>query len=296
MKFIWAFDPQQDPKDAMNTIKEIKFWAHRFKAAVQPVCVLTESLLDLPDLKVNTKEYRTLTDKMVQRYLSQSAVKGFLPAKTLRIDSTSRRKKAVALAEYATENKCDLIFLNSHEKSANPFQLGGFAQALIEQTKTSLVVLNPQSSPSQDISKIFFPTDFERPSKDALETLVPWAHKLKASLTLFSRVEVTTFYLSGLSTVPPYADSLGLIEELARIKKTQAHKWKERLTKKGIPTTTIIAKERNSLPRDIVATAKKTNADIIALVNQRQPKSERFLGSTARAVLMRSHCPVLIMR
>ncbi|QDK38618.1 universal stress protein [Bdellovibrio sp. NC01] len=296
MLFIWAFDPQKNPKDSLQMIKEIKFWADRFKAKVQPVCVLTDSILEI-DPNLDTKNYREYVNRMVAKYLSLTSSKSFLPAKILSSSSPSRRKKALVLSEYAKQNEADIIFINSHERSAwRPLRLGGFCQALIELTESPMVVLNPEVQHSKRISTVLFPTDFDRASKTALSHIVPWIQKLKAKLLLFSRVEVSIYYMGSTSAMPSFVDADYFIHRMEDVRKGQAHKWKKRLTSSKIENDAIIQKEKKSLANDIVNVAKQQKADLIALVNVRQPRAERFLGSTARDVLVTSPCPVLILR
>lgn len=296
MMFIWAFDPQKNPKDSLQIIKEIKIWADRFKAKVQPVCVLTDAILEI-DPNLNSKDYRVYTNKMVAKYLSLTSSKNFLPPKILNSSSTSRRKKAQLLSEYAKQNEADIIFINSHERDSwRPLRLGGFCQALIELTETPVLALNPFVKHSKGISTILFPTDFERSSKTALSSVEPWIQKLKAKVILFSQIEVSIYYMGGAGSMPAFIDTNYFIRRMVDVRKRQIHKWKERLTKNKIPNSAIIEEEKKSLATDIINQAKEQKVDLIMLVNNRQPRAERFLGSTARDVLISSPCPVLILR
>lgn len=297
MKFIWAFDPQRNPKDSLQIIKEVKFWAHRLDATVLPVCVISDAILKVKGIDLDIKAYQLHLNKMIFGYLSHCSIKGFLAPKILHTPETSRRKLALTLAEYAKETNADIIFINSHEKSSwKPFRLGGFCQALIEQSHTALLVLNPSTAHSEKISTVVYPTDFERASKLGLAHLAPWAKSFGATVLLFNRIAVSVYYLAGTSSFPAFGNAEYIIENLTAIRRKQAHKWKERLRHFQVPSTDKIDKERKSLADDIVTYARKENADLIAIVNTRQPKAERILSSTARDVLIRSHCPVMILR
>lgn len=298
MKFIWAFDPGQSPKEAKRIVQEIKTWTQKFNASVQPICILSDSLLTAYNTKEAQAYLQHQAESAVNVYIKKAAGKHFLPAKIIFTESNSKRRKALILADYADNNKTDLIFLDTHTKNVwKPVALGGFSEALITITKTPLLVINPfVRKTGEPVTEILFATDFERASKKALATLVPFAQKMKAHITLYNQVATTLLYASNMGSPFVIHDTENIIKEITRTRSAKCRKWVERLSNSQVESTARIKRQKFSLARDIVEVAKHEEVDLIALVNERQPTAERILGSTPRNVLLRAHCPVLILR
>jgi nucleotide-binding universal stress UspA family protein len=296
-KLLWAVDPTQNPAEAKNLVKEVKAWSKHLNCEVLPIAMYSKTMTNLP-IKMPypwDEEFEERARKSLARHLKKANASGFLPPELLFVPWVSTRKMAFALAKYAQAKKAKMIFVNTRaRKSWNPFRLGGFAETLVTTSRTPVLLMNPAALPSGEIQKILFPTDFSVYSRRALELLKPWAKAMGAKVLFFNQIEFPTVYPSEFASGLPVADAEGLVDEieLARIK--HGSDWQELLNRAEVESSTIIQRQRKYLTAEVLDAAKKNRVNLIAMASESGPFVQAILGSTARDVLLKAKCPVLV--
>ena len=294
---IWAVDPNQDPKDAVNVVKELKTWARMLDCAVQPVVIATKSAFNLP-INLGSRledELKLAAQKKIEKYLVKANATGFLPPEVRFISSTSIRKLADDMAKAALQKKALLVFANSRaRKSWNPFSLGSFSTALISVSRTPVLLLNSKAQAAKKVSSILFPTDFSRNSRNALANVMPWAKLFKSKIVLFNQVETPSMYAGEANGYWESENFLSLVKGIEKSRIKKANKWSQIVSTQGIGCKNLVEKQKKSLSQDIVNVAKKENVSLIAIASHSGPIMHAILGNVARDVLLKAHCPVLI--
>lgn len=298
-KIVWAIDPMQNPSDAKNLIKELRYWAAHLNCDIQPVSVFSDRVLKLPvELAYPWREkFNELTQKLLDQYIKKTKIADVLPAEKILINSNSTRKMASELAKYAEKNNCLMIFANTRAKKAwNFFRIGGFTEALVTVSKTPVLLLNPEAKPSYKIPQILFPTDFGQSSERALKNLIPWVKKFNSKVILYNQIETPPAYATAAyDYLPLQTVSLkAMLTDVALLRREKAEKWKDTLKKQNIEADSIIQREKKSLSSDILDAAKKKSVNLIALASESGAISQMVLGSVAKDVLLHAKCPVLI--
>lgn len=294
---IWAVDPNQDPKDAVNIVKELKTWARMLDCAVQPVFIATKSAFNLP-ISLGSPladELKIAAQKKIEKYLGKINATGFLPPEVRFIASTSTRKMADDMAKTALQKKAILVFANSRaRKSWNPFGLGSFSAALISVSRTPVLLLNSKAQAAKKISSILFPTDFSRNSRNALANVMPWAKLFKSKIILFNQIETPSAYAGEANGYWESENFLSLIKGIEKSRMKKANKWSQMIGEQGIACKAIVEKQKKSLSQDVVNVAKRENVSLISIASHSGPIMHAILGNVARDVLLKAHCPVLI--
>lgn len=296
---IWAVDPSQNPDELKSLIKELKTWAKHLNCSIQPVSIFPNRILSFPvELAIPWHErFENIAQKSLDRFFKKVKFEGLLSPDKIFIPSNSRRKMALELSKYAEHKKALIIFANTRAKKTwNPFRLGGFVEMLIAETRTPVLLLNPEAKPTIEIPSILFPTDFSRDSKVALMNLSPWAKAFHSKTILFNQVETPTIYVTELNGYWPAEsanlDAIMKYDDQSRQKK--AKQWESFLKEINVDVKIIIQRQKNTLSSDILNIAKKNKVSLIALASHSGPIAQTTLGGVARDVLLQAPCPVLI--
>jgi nucleotide-binding universal stress UspA family protein len=295
---IWAIDPAQDPQDAMNLVKELKAWAARLKCQIQPVTVVSTSILKYPVAQVfRVERYEEATQRAADAYIKNFSGVAFCRPEVLFVKTFSNRMMAFELAKYAEAKKALMIFANTRAKQSwNPFRLGGFAETLAAASRTPVLLLNPEAQPSKEIPNILFPSDFGRESKNALAALTPWAKSFGSKILLFNQVELPVLVTPALNGYIPETplDTEKIIVETEKARLAKAKRWAKWMADQGVPFATTVRRGKKFLPAEIVELALRHKVDLIAMSSHTSPAVAAVLGSNARDVILRARCPVLV--
>jgi universal stress protein A len=143
------------------------------------------------------------------------------------------------------------------------------------------------------IHSIVVPTDFSRPSEQAVEYAGALATSLGATVHL---VHVLDSPLSPeMAWATPASEAVALYERLYREGRAKLANLAAILTKWGVTGTTEV---RTGLPsEEIVHAAVDYGADLIVMTTHgRTGLSHLLLGSVAEDVIRHARCPVLAVR
>tara|TARA_B110001454_G_C12723220_1_gene435917 strand:+ start:3441 stop:4481 length:1041 start_codon:yes stop_codon:yes gene_type:complete len=296
----WAVDPFQNPKLAKHIIAELKSWAKHLDCDVQPVAIVSTSLLKYP-LEIASSingDFPKAAYSAAENYLKKAKAKGFLKPKIVFSEKASNRQMALDLSTFSKQSNALMIFANTHAKQSwNPLRLGGFAETLIAVSRIPVLLINDKVKTKARLNTILFPTNFSSDSRKALTILASLIKNYHAKVQIFNQVERT-----DMSLYSPlyfgYAPTLDL-PSLEKTTEDQRHnrgaKWVEYLSELGVKAVPLIQRQRKLLSFDIISAAKSTNANLIAMTSERGLVAGSILGSTVRDVLLHAPCPVLVM-
>lgn len=298
-KIVWAVDPTQKMSDYENIITELKTWAMRLDAEVQPVSVFSESIFVFPAdiLPPWNDDFEDYTQRSLSTQFEKAPTDSFLTPQALFVTHLSRRGMARELGAYAEKKGADLIFTATRNANSwNPFRLGGFAETLLATSKVPVLLMSLKTlaNANASIESVLFPTDFEAESLNALQLLEPVLKAFKSKLVLFNQIEaydMTSPYIGWGLPMPAQASIEDGIEK-TRTKESSI--WIENLKAKGIEATAMVQRQRQSLSEEILKMARQKKVGLIAMASHSEPLTQVLLGSVARDVLAKAKCPVLI--
>lgn len=142
------------------------------------------------------------------------------------------------------------------------------------------------------VKKILCPTDFSGPAADCLQAASEMAQHFGAELVVLHVVPV-------IPTLPPDPNYVFKVPEYEQYLHADAEKQlrqiRERLSAEKINVRTIIG--HGSAAEEIVAAAKKENADLIVIATHGSTGWQRLVfGSVTEKVVRLAECPVLTVR
>lgn len=294
---VWAIDPTQNPKECQHLLIELKIWARQLRCDIQPVAVFSDAMMNLPSAVSPpwSKSFAEYAQDSLAQYIAKTKM-DVLPGETIILPTFSTRKMATELASYALSKEALIIFANTRARQSwNPFRLGSFAETLVSTSEVPVLLMNPKAKPSIKNAKVLFPTDLNHTSRNALLQFEPWAAAFGSKILLYNQVESPQMYMTDFSgnwQVPAMnMETMTKYAEGQRQKK--ANEWKEMLERDNLECTTIVQRQSKYLGTEIVELAARKKVDLIVMAHQSGPVAQSLLGSTARDVLLRAHCPVL---
>lgn len=296
-KIIWAVDPTENIKESENLIKELRIWAESLDCAVLPVSIISKPNTLMPtDVELPLKEkLETVIQKTITAFLKKLHIKNSLPTKIIMTDTDSTREMALTLARFAEKNGAILMIANTRsKKSWDPFRIGSFTETLVTTSRVPILLINPKTKLTKKISSVLFPTDFSKDSKNALLKLSPWISTLKSKLILYNQIETPAMYSTDFEGVIISEKPSMDIKELSHLRQVKASQWTNTLNKSNIKNSILIEPQKKYLATEILNTAKKNNVSLIAMAKESGRISQMLLGSVAKDVIIKAHCPVLL--
>lgn len=294
-KIIWSVNPSRNSEEAIETVKELNFWANNLNCQVQPVTVIPKIENGFP---YRIKQFffqsdsEEETELKLSEYLNKLPTKDFLKSKIIYSSSGSNIKMASDLSNYSKETNAVIIVAGSRmKKTSNPFRLGGFAESLISFSQTPILLMQPKTIFKKNKKVILLPCSLKIDSELMISETAPYVSNLDSKIILFNQIEMPTISLrdnknNNLSTKAREV-KLNRISELQKISNN--------LRQKGIQSSHIIIQSRSDVGSQIIDVAKKNHADLIIVTNSVGLIQQTLLGSIARDVITSSKCPVLVI-
>ena len=264
MKALWAFEPFHQEKAQVKIMYGL---LKQFARATNPQIFITIELLHqkakvkIPVKNIHVVDFETFsTTKAVDRLLSLTK---------------SRGSDLLALYTHAHHG-----FIRS--------TMGSFAETAIHRSKVSLLLLNPKTTFSQKIKRIFFASDFSPSAKKQFKKVMQICKQLKSDLIVFHHAEV--IYKWSLDESNPEIHAY-------RRNVKQKQSWIEQECKRvGIVSKVIVASGFADTTNLILKHANKEKADLIVVSARTGPFAALMGGSITRQVVRSSAKPVLILK
>lgn len=298
---IWAVDPfPKDKRFLAKAQKALTSWGKNQQLKIQPVSMVSPSDLRWPI------EYMTPQEDEIH-YLTQSTLKPLLRGlhmknmKDPRIildTSLSRWGSVDNFLKYARKQNAELIVVTTHErKGVGKFRLGGFTRTLIEKSKIPVLTVRPDSQVPTRFSRILFPTDFSKTSKQAFLKVLEIAKNLKAEIVIFHQLEIPMIWETELSgplfpNVEPLSE---YTDKITRQQKAKGETLIELAAEKNLKASFVLSEGNIALSRDILKVSKQKKTDLVVMDLQPHAMARAILGSWAREVIETSPRPVLLL-
>lgn len=206
----------------------------------------------------------------------------------LNVDSVSTSKQTSELSKYLKRKKFDFtIIATQARKGLDHFFQGSFAEAMILNHQSPLLVFNPHCRVPKSIRKILFGNDLSKVALKNLKTTNKLAKKLKA--------KIDVLYIG--EAVFKGSDTTGQLY-------TQAHKGifeqreaqlKSQISKVNPEMNYIIDSSWLSMSEIFLKQAKKSKTDLIVLNSKINPLIAALGGSVTRQVIRSAQLPVLVL-
>ncbi|MGZ3712209.1 MAG: universal stress protein [Bdellovibrionota bacterium] len=216
---------------------------------------------------------------------------------TIEVHESSSRKELVDdVLRFAKAQNAGYIAVNTRRLlSSLPFKVGGFAEALIGNSKLPIIAVSPRAKVSNKIKRILFPTDFTRQSHQAFRKTLKLASLFKAQVEIL-HVELPLFVPFAYSEMAAGlgADYMKVAAKAQRkrVRKNAKH-WLEEANKAGVKCVYRTMRGNGSIAPSILRAAQRSRTDLISLAGYRNPKTPAILGGTVRDVLSLARTPVL---
>jgi nucleotide-binding universal stress UspA family protein len=291
---LWSIDPfEVETKPNRAALREFKLWLDELNLDVQPVHIFSLPK-DHPNQALQT--HVPSIKKMLFNYLNDAAISSVLEPKVVVEESSFQESSINALIHYAEKVNAQWIIVSSKGTSGlRRMALGSFAEGLILKSPVPIWIFGHGNETELNLKKILFSTDFSEPSRKAFNEVVQKASQLKAELVLFHKLTLpnTMIVANGLGST-----SYLLVEDYIKDQREWVQKASEaRLNDSqhaGVQTDFLLDEGIGYISDSILAHAARTQAGAIAMASQSGPISTLLLGSNARDVARRSHCPVWV--
>lgn len=143
------------------------------------------------------------------------------------------------------------------------------------------------------MKKILYATDYSQNSISALQLAHKMAKKFEANLIVMHVFDVPISLASPVSLTYLKKEKRLFVEHRAKLKSFCAEKLGDSFDKSEI---TFLVEENVSVPNGILEKAFKLNVDLIVVGTKGASQIREFiLGSTPKALINKSSCPVLVV-
>lgn len=301
LRIVWAVDPNERGDTALHhrSRKVLRrLLGVSAENVVEPVYVFRISTAVTADLGAHwRKELVEAAEEALRRFLRHAKIPGLAEPRVLVSTSSSYRRAAGALSEYAGRTGADLVVAQTHGRSGfGRFVLGSFAETLLLLAKTPVLLVNPTTHVPKTIANILFPTDFGRSAANQFREVLDLADRFGAKVTLLHVIdhESEAVLLAGIAGPAPILPD-HRVDRIQRAKK-HAHAWTEIADRHGV-TVDFVLRERGRNPgEEILTIAERENVGLIAMQTNAGTLSATLLGSNTRHVVRKARCPVWILK
>lgn len=299
---IWAIDPYETNKKIWERSKDLAVSASKsLKYTLQPLYVADRS--SLPPIKAFDakviKKFIHESEKKLSKLVKPIPIRRISQPRVLFSQETGSDAEAQILDEFACEKGTPLVIATTNaRKKLDRFLQGSFAETLVQNSHNPVILANPKCRDLKKIRHIVFATDFSPLSKQAMIKVCETARAANASLEIISVLMNPFFGVdSEVSLLSPNSTSVGKAFLEVERKRAALHGAKLiKLAKKHGVSAVFTLEETSlaSMPRALLKSAYKKNADIFAMAARGDTSKVHFFGSTSQDVIRHSHIPVWI--
>lgn len=302
-KCVWAVDAFEDKgKNQSHLNRFLKEWTKHLGASIEPVYVLNSEGLNFPSETFSPmlKQFQPAAEKSLAQFLKGSPISKVTRPKVLVQDQPSITSSVKSLLNYSDRVKADVILVNTHARHGLPrLILGSFAESLLLNSKTPVLVMGPQIHDAH-FEKILFPTDFAPGSLKVFKRVLALAHQLNSKLVIYHRetqpvqpILQSGVFLLGGGWVP-FPEFLTQAEEEKRKHSLQWVKLGQSL---GVSVECYFdGSTPDGIADSILGYAKRNKIGLIAMAAQSGAVAASLLGSITRKVVRKAQAGVLVIR
>lgn len=206
----------------------------------------------------------------------------------LNVDSVSMSQQALELSKFLKRKKFDFTIIATHaRKGLDRFFQGSFAESMLLNHQSPLLVFNPRSKIPKSISKILFGSDLSKVAGKNLATTYKIAKKLKSIIDVL--------YIS--EAVYKGIDTTGMLYAQAYqgIYEGRKAQLEAQIKKVDPKMNYIIDSSWAAMSEIFLKQAQKNKTDLIVMNSKINPLIAALGGSVTRQVIRASELPVLVL-
>jgi nucleotide-binding universal stress UspA family protein len=296
-RIIWAVDPFPEDKTLqLRTLGAVAAFRGRSEIPIEPVAVVSPDGLRIPPgiFLAPGIRYQQQARATVSKWLAASKVAHVSAPSVLVGDTASLRHSVGVLLRYARRTRAALVAVSTHARTRlDRFVLGSFAETLMLHADIPLLIVNPRGTDLRSVRRVLFPTDFSAGSRAAFQAILPVAQRHRATITLFSQCEyLVPATVEQIHSVQVYRQFFDRDVAGRRLK---GNAWAALARKRGVAAKVVIGQRPGFVPESILAMAKRTQADVIAMASHSGAVAATVLGSVTRQVVRQARSPVWVI-
>lgn len=304
-RIVWAVDPFGDPDSlALQMARTLKAIMGNRKFQVQPVYMLSLGEMGFSDsgVKVAANRYRPAAENALRNLFGRLGLPVVLEPKVLIRAESRIRSSARAVAKFAERENADLLLFATHgKKGLERLMLGSFAEALLQMSRTPMLILGPRSQDwGEDGSqrRLLYATDLSQASKTGFHSLLKFASAFGFSVEVVyvlmrpagAALQASVYLLSGGHLPMP----LYFQDQRERAEK-ELQKWKKIAETQSVRLTVRIEDTPGEVSKTLLQIAESQKFQMISLTSRSGPLSSVLIGSVTREVLRNSIHPVWVL-
>ncbi|MEO5970131.1 MAG: universal stress protein [Bdellovibrionia bacterium] len=296
-RIIWAVDPLQEcPEIETRCFETIQaLIAGSPSIEVEPACVLPPYHIN-PPFEVIYPPFPYIGEEVVESL--RIRLKGFpLPKfslpKILGEPVVSTGGAVRELSKYAEERDANLIVVGTHcRKGISRLFLGSFAESLLLNSRTPLLMVGAHTAQVTKFESIFFPTDFGKTSELVFSQVLELSKSLNLKLYIYHLVPKPIIFSTRLAQS---LDLPSIMKEEKNRTREALVKYLELAKKSAVKAESMFEESESSESEAILAAARARSCDIIAMAAQSSALRSAIVGSTTRQVVRGASCPVWVL-
>lgn len=292
MKVLWGLDPFHLSKTQMKQVYgfvnavvgengglEVGYIVNRLEQELNLA-------FDIPaEERFTSYPASILTKKLTQAGVPTSKI----PIHVVDFPTVSTSATAERLLKLSKERKCDLVAISSQGGSAiRKLFLGSFAETAVHLSDKKILVLNPHFKLAKKIKTVFFcyePSDW---GEKGLHEIIDFCHDQGAKLVVFHAAQFIYAYRDK--------DAVPKVKEYKNEINRTVKRIEELCSRKKVRCKVKISADFSAISERALKLAKRTKADLIAVVAKSGPATALMGGSVTRQILRGSKIPVLVIR
>ena len=300
---LWSFNPfQNDPQVLKNVVALLKLLAKQSGKAVEPVFVVSPAEANIVlEFSVPAKErFEKVARLESEKFLKKLAIPGLLPPTILVENQLKLSASAKALANYAQKSEAYAILVGTHGKSGlGRVLLGSFAETLLYQAKTPVLLVNRHLKPPKALRHFLFASDFSKESKNVFEKFCVFLQPLRAAVTVYHSVPKPFSWATAAAKYLLKSRTLSQAQYLREVAKETSQKgedFKLIAGANGVPCKVVLGADSADTGTSILRKARRLKVDAVGLANQTGRWETALLGSASRGLLREGRFLIWILR
>ncbi|MGB7220598.1 MAG: universal stress protein [Vicinamibacterales bacterium] len=296
-RIIWAVDPfPEDKALQLKTLKAVAAFRGRAKLPIEPVAIVSPDGLRIPPgvFLAPGVRYQRQAQKILSTWVAASKVANVSSPTVLLGDTRSLRSSVSTLLRYARRTRASIVAVSTHARTRlDRFVMGSFAETLLLHADLPLLIVNPSVVDLRGVRRLLFPTDFSAGSRAAFQAILPAAQRRRATITIFTQCEyLVPATVEQIHSVQLYQQ---FFDRDVADRQLKGRAWAALARKRGVAAKVVVGQTPGYVPESILAVAKRTRADVIAMASHSGTVAATVLGSVARQVIRQARCPTWVI-
>jgi nucleotide-binding universal stress UspA family protein len=291
LKLVWAFDPfdsnRKLQQQAVALVKALVAARDRVEAVyvASPREISLATAFDVPF----HSRFSGHPKHLVAQGLARLGLKQ-VRATVLTEDNVSVTSAARTLAQYAERTKAGLTLVASRARTGvSRLFLGSFAETLVHVSKTDLLVFHEGTRIwKRSPERLLYAHDLSRSDDRGFERALAHAKRWKATLHVV--------HVPDPAYGIRFDDQDSWVDSYRKQVQKKLDAIDARLHEAGVEGSVVIDAQWAPVSELILARAKRTRADLVAVCAKSGPLAGAMGGSVTRQILRASGTPVLVIK